>query len=283
MAHSIISKNVTAALNEDLDGQSPQVGDITANLIPDSHQATAIIITREPCVIAGTDWASETFRQVDPDVKVKWHVRDGEAVEENQTLCKITGSAKSILTAERTALNFLQTLSGTATITAEYVELLEDSNVKLLDTRKTIPGLRYAQKYAVTCGDGHNHRIGLFDAYLIKENHILACGSIAAAIEKARSLHPDKKVEVEVETIDELKQAIEANADIVMLDNFNNEQLHEAVKVTDGKTRLEVSGNITKNRLAELRDIGIDYISSGAITKNVRAIDLSLRITSSQG
>ena len=278
MIETYIKQNVDAALNEDLGGQSPQQGDITANLIDTTQQAVATIITRENCVLAGTPWATETFRQVDASIDVKWLAEDGQALQADQVFCELRGSAKAILTAERTALNFLQTLSATATVTAEYVALLSDSGVKLLDTRKTLPGLRQAQKYAVKCGGGENHRIGLFDAYLIKENHIFACGSIQNAVAKARQNHPDKPVEVEVENLEELAQAIAAEADIVMLDNFNNQQLREAVQVNNGKTRLEVSGNITKNRLAELREIGIDYVSSGALTKHIRAIDLSLRI-----
>ncbi|MCV2884920.1 carboxylating nicotinate-nucleotide diphosphorylase [Aestuariibacter sp. AA17] len=277
---SIIQKNVKDALYEDLNGLSPSEGDITANLIPGDHQAKATILTREACILAGCDWATEAFKQVDGEIQIKWTAKDGDELSPGQVFCELAGSAKSILTAERTALNFLQSLSATATVTHDYVSVLKGSNLKLLDTRKTLPGLRLAQKYAVTCGGGSNHRIGLFDAYLIKENHIMACGSIANAVSKARSTHADKQVEVEVESIDELKQAIAAGADIVMLDNFTNDQLREAVAVNEGKTRLEVSGNITKDRLTELRDIGVDYVSSGALTKHIQAIDLSLRIVS---
>ena len=278
MTEKHIIENVRAALAEDLNGQSPQEGDITANLISNEQQAEATIITRENCVLAGIDWATEAFTQVDSSIRVNWLAADGDVLQPNQAFCQLQGSAKAILTAERTALNFLQMLSATATVTAEYVELLKNSNVKLLDTRKTLPGLRLAQKYAVKCGGGFNHRIGLFDAYLIKENHIFACGSIEKAVKKARETHPEKAVEVEVENLAELQQAITAGADIVMLDNFDNQQLEEAVEINKGQTRLEVSGNITKTRLTELSEIGIDYISSGALTKHVRAIDLSLRI-----
>ena len=278
MIEKDIIDNVSAALAEDLGGLSPADGDITANLIPADTQANATILTREPCILAGIQWASEAFKQVDPEIDVEWLAKDGDQLQEDQVFCQLKGPAKGILTAERTALNFLQALSATATVTAEYVALLENSQVKLLDTRKTLPGLRNAQKYAVKCGGGHNHRIGLFDAYLIKENHIMACGSIQAAINKARTIHPDKPVEVEVETLEELSEAVQFGADIVMLDNFTNQQLEEAVKINNGKTRLEVSGNITKNRLTELSSIGIDYISSGALTKHIKAIDLSLRI-----
>lgn len=278
MIEQDIVTNVSAALAEDLNGQSAELGDITANLIPADTLAEATILTRESCTLAGIQWATEAFNQVDKNIEVTWHAKDGDVLKENQIFCELKGPAKGILTAERTALNFLQLLSATATVTAEYVAMLGSSNVKLLDTRKTLPGLRNAQKYAVKCGGGHNHRIGLYDAYLIKENHIMACGSITAAIAKARELHPQKPVEIEVESIAELSQAIDAGADIVMLDNFTNQQLKEAVQINNGKTRLEVSGNITKNRLTELSQIGIDYISSGALTKHVRAIDLSLRV-----
>ena len=278
MKEQDIFDNVSAALKEDLDGLAADKGDITANLIPADNQASATILTREDCVLSGIPWATETFRQVDASIKVNWLAADGDKLNANQVFCELQGPARGILTAERTALNFLQTMSATATTTADYVSLLKNSQIKLLDTRKTLPGLRNAQKYAVKCGGGENHRIGLFDAYLIKENHIFACGDIASAVRKARQNHPEKPVEVEVENVEELSQAIDAGADIVMLDNFTNQQLEEAVQVNQGKTRLEVSGNITKNRLTELSKIGIDYISSGALTKHVKAIDLSLRI-----
>lgn len=273
-----IPNTVSAALAEDLGGLTAQHGDITANLIPEDSQAKATIVTREPCILAGIEWANETFAQVDSRISVSWQAQDGDKLQADQVLCELSGPARGLLTAERTALNFLQTLSATATVTAEYVAMLKGSDVKLLDTRKTLPGLRNAQKYAVRCGGGQNHRVGLYDAYLIKENHIMACGSIQAAVAKAREMHADKPVEVEVESVNELKLAIEAGADIVMLDNFSNTDLEEAVKVNNGKSRLEVSGNITKNRLTELSRIGIDYISSGALTKHVQAIDLSLRV-----
>lgn len=273
-----IRLNVQNALSEDLGGQDPQSGDITAALIPAEHHVTATIITREDAVMAGIPWAQETFDQVDSELHVTWHVADGERVRPNQTLCTLKGRARSILTAERTALNFIQTLSAVATVTAEYAELLSGTDVKILDTRKTLPGLRVAQKYAVKCGGGQNHRMGLYDAFLIKENHILACGSIRAAVEQARVNVPGKPVEVEVESLEELQHAIDAAADIVMLDNFSLEDLRKAVALNQGKTRLEVSGNITKTSIVDLRDTGIDFISSGALTKHVQAIDLSLRI-----
>lgn len=274
-----IRRNVAAAITEDLGGADVKSGDITANLIPPENQVTAKVITREDCVIAGKAWVDETFKQVDPNLQLQWQVEDGDRAKANQTLFTLSGSARSVLTGERTALNFLQSLSATATVTAYYVNKLKGSGIKLLDTRKTIPGLRYAQKYAVTCGGGVNHRIGLFDAFLIKENHILACGSIAKAVKHARQMAPGKLVEVEVESLQELEQALEAGADIVMLDNFSIDDLHKAVKINAGRSKLEVSGNITDENLSQLRDTGIDFISSGALTKNVHAIDLSMRIS----
>ncbi|WP_343861726.1 carboxylating nicotinate-nucleotide diphosphorylase [Aliiglaciecola litoralis] len=273
-----IASDVARALAEDLNNQRPEVGDITAALIPSDHQVKATIITREDCILCGTDWAQATFEQVNPELIVNWQANDGQRCEANSVLCTISGSARSILTAERTALNFLQTLSATATTTAHYVKLLEGSGITLLDTRKTIPGLRLAQKYAVTCGGGKNHRVGLYDAFLIKENHILACGSIHNAVAQARANVPGKTIEVEVETLDELAQAIDARADIVMLDNFNDEMLSQAIKINQKKVKLEVSGNITDRKLTKLREFGIDFVSSGALTKDLQSIDLSLRI-----
>lgn len=273
-----IQRSVQRALEEDLDGLSPQQGDITANLIPKDQRVTATVITREACVLCGVDWVTETFRQVDPSLELEWLANDGDPLSANQTLFNLHGNARSVLTAERTALNFLQTLSATATITAEFVRELSGTNIKLLDTRKTIPGMRDAQKYAVTCGGGQNHRMGLYDAFLIKENHILATGSIANAVQQARLQAPDKQVEVEVENIQELDQALEAGADIIMLDNFALQDLYKAAELNNGRSKLEVSGNITKQKLAELKETGVDYISSGALTKNIQAIDLSMRI-----
>lgn len=272
-----IQRNVADALREDLAGLSIDA-DITANLIPKEQIVEAKVITREDCVLAGRAWAEETFKQVDSNVKLDWTAQDSDALSAGQTIFSLHGRARSILTAERTALNFLQTLCSTATITAKYVKILEGSNITLLDTRKTVPGLRAAQKYAVTCGGGKNHRIGLFDAFLIKENHIMACGSIAQAIQLARAQVPNKAVEVEVENLDELQQALVAGADIVMLDNFQLADLYKATAMNGGKSKLEVSGNITEQKLQELLDTGIDFISSGALTKNIQAIDLSMRI-----
>lgn len=269
---------VTRALEEDLNGLSGEF-DITAQLIPASQQAQGRIITREDAVICGTDWVDEVFRQLGNEVKVTWHVQDGQTVTANTLLCELEGPARTILTGERTALNFLQTLSGVATTTAHYVAALAGSQTKLLDTRKTLPGLRTALKYAVVCGGGSNHRVGLYDAYLIKENHIMACGSIAAAVAKAKQLHSDKLVEVEVENLTEYAAALEAGADIIMLDNFSYDDVHTAVKTKLPGVRLEVSGNVTHEQLATLARTGIDYISSGALTKHVQAVDLSLRIS----
>lgn len=273
-----IREQVSQALIEDLGGELNAANDITANLIDADTQATATIITREPCVVCGVAWVNQAFALVDPNVSVTWHVNDGDKVDGDTVLVSLSGSARAILTAERTALNFLQTLSGTATTTAFYAHILSDSETKILDTRKTLPGLRMAQKYAVRCGGGQNHRIGLFDAFLIKENHIFSCGGIRPAIQRAKAMMPGAPVEVEVESIDELKLALEAGADIIMLDNFTNKQIQESVALTNKRSKLEVSGNITDERLASLRKLGVDYISSGALTKHVQAIDLSLRI-----
>ncbi len=273
-----IREQVSQALIEDLGGELNAAKDITANLIDADTQDTATIITREPCVVCGVAWVNQAFALVDPNVSVTWHVNDGDKVDGDTVLVSLSGSARAILTAERTALNFLQTLSGTATTTAFYAHILSDSETKILDTRKTLPGLRMAQKYAVRCGGGQNHRIGLFDAFLIKENHIFSCGGIRPAIQRAKAMMPGAPVEVEVESIDELKLALEAGADIIMLDNFTNEQIQESVALTNKRSKLEVSGNITDERLASLSKLGVDYISSGALTKHVQAIDLSLRI-----
>lgn len=271
----VVKQNVRAALEEDIGS-----GDITANLIPNSQQASAQVITRQTAVVCGVAWVDETFRQIDQDLTIQWQVEDGQQVVANQVLFTCIGSARSLLTAERTALNFLQTLSGTATISQHYADLVAGTDVKLLDTRKTLPGLRTAQKYAVTCGGCFNHRIGLFDAFLIKENHIMACGSIEQAIRQAHKSAPGKKVEVEVETLQQLQQAIAAKADIVMLDNFSYRDLGIAVKLTAGKLKLEASGNISEDSLLETAQTGVDYISIGSLTKHCVAIDLSMRFKS---
>ncbi|WP_057832932.1 carboxylating nicotinate-nucleotide diphosphorylase [Colwellia sp. TT2012] len=289
-----ISKTISWALCEDLGAVGdamPQANqDITAMLIPENEQAVATVITREDCIVCGVAWVNEVFKQLDASLnksaqqttnalptRITWFVNDGEAVAANTTLFELEGNARTLLTGERVALNFLQTLSGTATLTSHYVKELAGSNTKLLDTRKTLPGLRSAQKYAVLCGGGVNHRIGLFDAFLIKENHIAACGGIKQAVATAKENHSDKTVEVEVESLDELEQALSAGADIIMLDNFTPPMIEEAVTATRGKAKLEVSGNMTIETLQEYAKAGVDYISSGALTKHVNAIDLSMR------
>ena len=277
ISHTLISQLVTLALDEDLNNQSAEQGDITAQLIPQAEQANAKVITREDCVFCGKDLIIEVFKQVDPSVVVNICVNDGDLVSANSTLFTASGSARAILTAERTALNFVQTLSGTATTTAHYVKELSGTSTQLLDTRKTIPGLRALQKYAVKCGGGANHRIGLFDAFLIKENHIAACGGINNAVAQAKLNHADKPIEVEVESFDELEQAISAGADIIMLDNFNPEQIRQAVTITNMRAKLEVSGNMTLETLKAYSQAGVDFISSGALTKNLQSIDLSMR------
>ncbi len=269
---TIVKKNVRTALEEDIGS-----GDITASLIPGRQQATAQVITRQAAVICGVAWVDEVFRQVDPDLAIDWQVADGDKVTADQVLFTCTGSASSLLTAERCALNFMQTLSGTATISQFYADMVADTQVKLLDTRKTIPGLRSAQKYAVTCGGCHNHRIGLFDAFLIKENHIMACGGIAESVHAAHKLAPGKKVEIEVETMVQLEQAVVAEADIVMLDNFSFEMMREAVAWVAGRVKLEASGNISDATLIDTAETGVDYISIGALTKHCQAVDLSMR------
>ena len=268
-----VERTVRWALEEDISS-----GDITAELIPADRQATATIITREQAIICGRPWVDEVFRQLDQNVKLEWHVNDGDRVEVNQILVTLIGNARSLLTGERTALNFLQTLSGTATTAHEYAQLVKGTDIKILDTRKTLPGLRTAQKYAVTCGGGHNHRIGLYDAFLIKENHIAACGGISNAVAKARELHPGKPVEVEVENFDELKQALNAKTDIIMLDNFSIGDAKEAVRLVNKKAKIEISGNVSGETIATLIGVKPDYISSGALTKHVLALDLSMRI-----
>ncbi|TNH98622.1 carboxylating nicotinate-nucleotide diphosphorylase [Aeromonas sobria] len=282
-----VSRAVRAALLEDLGDalttldQPDASADITAQLIPADRMASARIITREAGVFCGQPWVDEVFLQLNAqfggDVQVEWQVQDGELLTPNQELFRLHGPARLLLTGERTALNFVQTLSGVATLTARYAAELAGTDCRLLDTRKTLPGLRTAQKYAVTCGGGKNHRIGLYDAYLIKENHILACGGIAEAIGEARRLNPGKPVEVEVESLAELEQALEANADIVMLDNFDVAMMGEAVAINQGRAKLEVSGNVTLDTLAEFAATGVDFISVGALTKHVRALDLSMR------
>lgn len=270
---SDITQSVTFALAEDIGS-----GDITAQLIPTEQQANARVITREDCIFCGRAWVTEVFKQLDPQVTIEWHINDGQAAPANSTLFTLHGSARSLLTGERTALNFVQTLSGTATISHYYAQQVAHTQVKLLDTRKTIPGLRTAQKYAVACGGCHNHRIGLYDAFLIKENHIAACGGIAKAIANAHQIAPGKPVEVEVETFAELDQALAAGADIIMLDNFSIEDMKKAVAINAGRAKLEASGNINEQTLVPTAETGVDFISIGGLTKHCKAVDLSMRI-----
>ncbi|GKW25027.1 nicotinate-nucleotide diphosphorylase [Pectobacterium carotovorum subsp. carotovorum] len=272
-----IPASVQLALREDLGGIVDANQDITALLLPDNETVSARIITREAGIFCGTRWLEEVFSQLGDTTTIVWHVADGEAITPNQTLCDITGPAKQLLTGERTALNFLQTLSGVATEVSRYVAVLQGTRTRLLDTRKTLPGLRTALKYAVSCGGGDNHRLGLSDAFLIKENHIIAAGSIKNAVEKAQALRNDVPVEVEVESLNELQQALEAGADIIMLDNFSLDNIREAVGLTQGRALLEISGNVTLDTLRNYAETGVDYISVGALTKHVQALDLSMR------
>ncbi len=269
---SIIEENVFNAIKEDFGD-----GDITAELIPGDNISLATVISRENCIFCGLDWFEETFRQVDDQILIDWCVDDGDAVEADQIICTISGSSQNIVSAERTALNFIQMLSATATLSARYAEQVAGTDTRVLDTRKTIPGLRMAQKYAVSCGGCENHRLGLFDAFLIKENHINACDGIANAVSEARFRNPQLNVEVEVENLDELQQALDAGADRVLLDNFDIETMRQAVKICKGKIITEASGNITIDNIAEVAKTGVDYISTGALTKDIKAIDLSMR------
>ncbi len=268
-----IAKVVTQALVEDIAS-----GDITAELIGADVQARSRIVTREDGILCGTAFALEAFQQIDPSCHVEWAAQDGDAIAADSLVCTLSGPARALLTGERTALNFLQLLSGTASTAGQYAARVAHTGVKLLDTRKTVPGLRLAQKYAVTCGGCYNHRIGLFDAFLIKENHISAAGSIAKAVAAARDVAPDKPVEVEVENEAELEQALTAGADRIMLDNFTLEALRDAVSHTAGSADLEASGNVTDETLVAIAETGVDFISIGALTKHVRALDLSMRI-----
>lgn len=265
---------VALALQEDVGD-----GDITAQLIAGEKLAHARIITREAGVLCGQAWVNEVFQQLDPEVSISWQAQDGDVLSPNQVLFTLEGKARSLLTGERAALNFLQLLSGTASLSAEYAQRVAHTQVKLLDTRKTIPGLRSAQKYAVACGGCFNHRIGLYDAFLIKENHIHACGGIAEAISKAHNIAPGKPVEVEVENLAELDQALAAKADIIMLDNFSLDDLRAAVSKNAGQAKLEASGGITDETLVSIAETGVDYISIGALTKHCRAMDLSMRMS----
>ncbi|MAT94689.1 MAG: nicotinate-nucleotide diphosphorylase (carboxylating) [Halioglobus sp.] len=268
-----VAASVRAALAEDIGD-----GDITAALIPAADSARARVITREDGVLCGRPWVDEVFRQLDPAIALRWAAADGEPIAAGDELLQLEGSAAHLLTGERTALNFLQLLSGTASSCRRYADAVAGTAVRLLDTRKTVPGLRLAQKYAVRCGGCHNHRIGLFDAFLIKENHIAACGGIDAAVRTARAHAPGKPVEVEVENAGELAQALDAGADRIMLDNFSLEALREAVAFTAGRAELEASGNVTEATLLPIAQTGVDYISIGALTKDCKALDLSMRL-----
>ena len=273
VAPEAVAANVAAALDEDMGD-----GDITARLIDAEREADAFVITRDSAVLCGTAWVDETLRQVDASIAIEWLVEDGDAVTPEQRLCNLHGPARSLLTSERTALNFLQLLSGTATSAARYAALVAHTRARLLDTRKTIPGLRLAQKYAVHCGGCDNHRVGLYDAFLIKENHIAAAGSIPQAIRRARDMHPDRRLEIEVESLDQLREAIDCEPDWIMLDNFPLDEMRRAVAENNTRVRLEASGGIESDAdLVAVAETGVDYISIGALTKHVRAVDLSMQ------
>jgi nicotinate-nucleotide pyrophosphorylase (carboxylating) len=269
----VVRRDVQRALDEDIGS-----GDATADLLPSATIANARVIPRENAVIAGRAWFDATFKMIDASIAIDWNVDDGNRAHPNDVLCTLHGPARALVSGERCALNFLQTLSGTATTTARYVEAVRGTHATILDTRKTLPGLRIAQKYAVRCGGGSNHRIGLFDAMLIKENHIAAAGSISVAVHAARERHPDLMLEVEVENFDELREALAAGADRVMLDEFSIDDIRRAVDEVAGRTQIEVSGGISLEALPQLAATGVDFISVGALTKHVRAIDLSMRI-----
>ena len=267
-----IINQVANALDEDVGS-----GDISAALIDSETHLDTELLVREDAVLCGIPWFDEVFRQCDPSISIQWHFRDGDPINADSVICEITGPARPLLTGERCALNFLQTLSGTATLTCEYAERIKHTDCRILDTRKTIPQLRIAQKYAVRCGGGDNHRIGLFDAYLIKENHLAASGGIASAVERARALEPRVMLEVEVETLEQLQQAIEAGVDRALLDNFSLEQIQQAVELTNRRIELEASGNIDAANLVSIAESGVDFVSIGGLTKHLRAIDFSLR------
>ncbi len=267
-----IAAQVARALREDVGD-----GDISAELIDRDTRLETELLVREDAVLCGCRWFEQSFHQCDPSIEVAWRAADGDRVKAGSVLCEVSGPARAVLTAERCALNFLQTLSGTATVTRLYADQIRDGKCRILDTRKTLPQLRLAQKYAVKCGGGVNHRIGLFDAFLIKENHLAACGDIATAAARARSLHPQKLLEIEVETLDQLQQAIAAGVDRVLLDNLSLDALRQAVARAAGSVELEASGNIDLDSIAEVAATGVDYVSIGALTKNLRAIDFSLR------
>jgi len=267
-----IAVQVKHALAEDIG-----TGDITADLIPLANQSTATVICRQNAILSGIEWFNEIFRQIDMQVEITWNFEDAEEVEANQVICSLSGSSRSLLSGERAALNFLQTLSATATQTRQFVDKIKGTNTRILDTRKTIPNLREAQKYAVLCGGGQNHRIGLYDMILIKENHIMAAGSITSAVEQAKKLHPSIRVEVETENIKEFREASNAGADVIMLDNFDLKTMRDAVLENNGTIDLEASGGVNLETVRGIAETGVDFISVGQITKDINAIDLSMR------
>jgi nicotinate-nucleotide pyrophosphorylase (carboxylating) len=269
----LVESSIKNSLAEDIG-----TGDLTAQLIPMDDSAQATIISREHAVICGIDWVNACFQELDPNTTIDWKVKEGDVVTPNQLLCNIAGNARAMLTAERTALNFLQTLSATATETKKYVDAIAGLPTQILDTRKTLPGLRMAQKYAVTVGGGHNQRLALYDGILIKENHIAVAGSIKAVLKAAYRLSSTVSIQIEVENIQQLKEALEAGAKSILLDNFNNEQLREAVGQNQGRAILEASGNVNLQTVRAIAETGVDRISIGGITKHVKAIDLSMRI-----
>ena len=271
-----LADQVARALAEDVGS-----GDLTAALVPAGRAGRATVVTRESAVLCGRPWVDEVFRQLDPSVRVLWEAEEGADVAPDQLLCRLAGPARSLLTGERTALNFLQTLSGTATATRRYVAVIAGLPCRILDTRKTLPGLRRAQKYAVRCAGGSNHRMGLYDGILVKENHIMAAGSIAAAVAAARVAGASVPVEVEVETLDELRQALDAGADMALLDEFSLDDMRAAVAMSRsharGPIKLEASGNVSYETLRAIAETGVDFVSIGSLTKHVRAVDLSMR------
>lgn len=269
-----IQSQVTFALKEDIGS-----GDITAQLIPDDQEIIATVISREPAILCGQAWVNEVFAQLGNRTTLTWHNNEGDTLESNKPFLTIKGHARTILTGERTALNFLQTLSYTATVTRQYSEIVSNTQLTILDTRKTLPGMRRAQKYAVTVGGGKNHRMGLYDAFLIKENHIMAAGSIANAVNMAQKIAPGKTIEVETENLEEVAMAVSAGADIIMLDNFSYEDMSKAVSDFKGQVKFEASGNMDKERLLKVAETGVDFVSIGALTKHIQAIDLSLRVS----
>lgn len=276
-----INQMCQIALTEDLANTDGTEVDITAELIQNDKIAKATLITREPGILCGVAWVEKVFELLGNRVSIDWQFNDGDQIQTNDIICYLTGNARDLLTGERSAMNFLQTLSATATLTHQYVKLIETTQCQLLDTRKTIPGMRFGQKYAVKCGGGTNHRIGLSDAYLIKENHIMACGGIEQALQTAIKNHPDKLLEIEVENLTELQQALDANAQVIMLDNFSLENMEKAKTIRDNhvnQAKLEASGNVCFETIQSIAATGVDYISVGALTKNINALDLSMRI-----